>query len=233
MAPSDSIYDDEAAVAAAVCAGRHREIVGARWDEIGALQFEFLKRRGLSISDHLLDIGCGSLRGGVHFAAYLEPGHYWGIDANKSLLDAGHGIELAQLGLNDRVPRTNLLHDDEFNFERFGRTFNVAIAQSLFTHISANRIRLCLYRLAKVTAVGGRLFATYFEVPEGYAVDQPYLHPNGGQRSYGYKDPFHHRRSELIAMASDLHWQMTWSGEWGHPRDQKMMIFEHIPDVQP
>lgn len=227
----ESVYDDKTKIAAAVSAGRHREIVGGMWDEIGALQFEFLKGHGLSTQDHLLDIGCGSLRGGVHFAAYLQPGHYWGVDSHEDLLDAGYRIELNRLGLTDRVPRANLLHDGDFNFERFDRMFDVAIAQSLFTHLSASRIHLCLYRLAKVMVPGGRLFATYFEIPEGYGADQSYWHVQGDVLSFGYKDPFHYRRSELTAMASGLAWRIVWSGDWKHPRDQKMMIFERLAEA--
>jgi SAM-dependent methyltransferase len=232
LADFDSGYDDKAAIATAVAEGRHREAVGGLWDEIGALQFEFLKRHGLSAGDHLLDIGCGSLRGGVRFAAFLEPGHYWGIDSNESLIDAGYRIELNRLRLTDRVPRTNLLHDDEFNFDRFGQTFDAAIAQSLFTHLPANRIRLCLYRLGRVMRAGGRLFATYFEIPEDHAVDQPYMHRRGGVSTYGYKDPFHYRRSEMAAMTSDLPWDVAWSGDWEHPRDQNMMILERLPNAK-
>ncbi len=45
-------------------AGTHRDMVGGMWEEIGRLQFEFLRARGLKPSHRLLDIGCGSLRGG-------------------------------------------------------------------------------------------------------------------------------------------------------------------------
>lgn len=232
MANFDSGYDDKAAIATAVAEGRHREAVGGLWDEIGALQFGFLKHYGLSAEDHLLDIGCGSLRGGVRFAAFLEPGHYWGIDSNESLIEAGYGIELNRLRLTDRVPRTNLIHDDEFDFSGFGRTFDMAIAQSLFTHLPTNRIRLCLHRLARVMRIGGRLFATYFEIPEDHGFDQPYLHRRGGVTTFGYQDPFHYRRSEMAAMASGLPWAVAWSGDWEHPRDQNMMILERLSDVK-
>ena len=200
------------------------------WDEIGLLQFEFLRANGLSPDDHLLDIGCGSLRGGVHFAAYLEPGHYWGIDANASQLEAGYAIELAKLGLTTRVPRSNLLHEGEFDLARFGQTFDAAIAQSLFTHLSQNRIRLCLLRLAKVMRPGGRFFATYFESPESHPFEDSFLHPNG-VRTFGHKNPFHYRLSDMEAIVGDLPWHVVWAGDWDHPRNQKMMILERLPDA--
>src|SRR5277367_14092 len=65
-----------------VAAGDHRQFVGGMWDEIGALQFEFLKKEGLLPRHCLIDIGCGCMRGGVHFAQYLDKGKYHGIDIN-------------------------------------------------------------------------------------------------------------------------------------------------------
>ncbi len=53
---------------------------------MGELQFKFLVGWGLRPGDFLLDVGCGCLRGGVHFVRYLEAGHYFGIDVNSSLL---------------------------------------------------------------------------------------------------------------------------------------------------
>ena len=41
--------------------------IGGIWDEMGAKQFELLKRNGLEPHHSLLDIGCGTLRGGAAF----------------------------------------------------------------------------------------------------------------------------------------------------------------------
>jgi cyclopropane fatty-acyl-phospholipid synthase-like methyltransferase len=225
----DSAYDDSGEIANTVAGGRHREVVGGLWEQIGNLQFEFLASHGLEPTHHLLDIGCGCLRGGVRFAAYLEPSHYWGIDSNQSLLDAGHAIELAQAGLSDRVPRENLLYDDEFRFARFGRMFDVAIAQSLFTHLSANRIKLCLNRLATVMKPGGRLFATYFEVTEHHPFGEACDHPHG-VRTWSFKDPFHYPVSAFERLLDGEPWRLIWTGEWDHPRDQRMAILERLSE---
>ncbi len=50
----------------------HRGLVGGLWDELGKLQLDFLTESGLKPSHKLLDIGCGCLRGGVHYVKYLE-----------------------------------------------------------------------------------------------------------------------------------------------------------------
>src|SRR5260370_28821072 len=104
----ESPYFDIEKIQNVVNAGHHREVVGGQWDEIGQLQFYFLKKNGLRADHSLLDIGCGCLRGGVHFIEYLEPDRYVGLDINQPLLDAVYDIELAAAGLQDRLPRGHL-----------------------------------------------------------------------------------------------------------------------------
>ena len=165
-------------------------------------------------------------RSGVHFARYLEPGHYWGMDSGEPLLDAGYEIELAKAGLQDKVPRHHLITDDVFAFERFGRDFDLALAQSLFTHLSANRIRLCLHNLAKVMPRGGRLFATFFLLPDDYPLDQAYRHP-AGVETHAYCDPFHYTVRDLDFLTAATPWRVQWHGPWNHPRNQSMVILQH------
>src|SRR5438128_11168021 len=87
--------------------GDHRQQVGGLWEKIGELQFRFLVDEGLAPQHHLLDVGCGSLRGGVHFIKYLESTNYYGIDKNSDLLAAGRE-ELERAELTDKRP--TLLH---------------------------------------------------------------------------------------------------------------------------
>ncbi|MBH1974009.1 MAG: class I SAM-dependent methyltransferase, partial [Rhodobacteraceae bacterium] len=46
----------------ALAKGRHRDIVGGRWEETGLVQMQLLLDAGLNRDHHLLDIGAGSLR---------------------------------------------------------------------------------------------------------------------------------------------------------------------------
>lgn len=77
-----------------IAAGAHRRFVGGVWDTHGQHQLEYLKSRGLEPHHRLLDIGCGCFRAGHFFVDYLEPGHYYGVDANLSLMQAGYDFEL-------------------------------------------------------------------------------------------------------------------------------------------
>jgi cyclopropane fatty-acyl-phospholipid synthase-like methyltransferase len=73
----------------------HREAIGGNWDKIGKLQFDFLLKMGLKPDNYLLDLGCGSLRGGVLFIPYLEDKHYYGVEKETRLLEAAE-VELKE-----------------------------------------------------------------------------------------------------------------------------------------
>lgn len=212
------LTDDE------IAAGDHRALVGGHWEELGRHQFEFLTDEGLDPTDRLLDIGCGALRGGIHFIRYLEPGRYHGIDSNASLVRAGLEVELPAAGIADRRPR--LLVDDSFEFARFGTSFDVALAQSLFTHLPVNSIERCLVRAAQVLERGARLYATYFEAPEPHHLDP--LEQLDGIVTRSDADPYHYHFSLFPFLVSNLPLRVTNRGAWDHPRGQHMLVFERL-----
>jgi SAM-dependent methyltransferase len=218
-------YYDKSYVESGVAEGRHRQLVGGRWDEIGALQLELLTQYGLKPDHTLLDVGCGCLRGGVHFVRYLDPGRYFGTDINQSLLDAGYDVELAQAGLQDRLPRTSLRSDDAFDFTGFGVQFDRAIAFSLFTHLPLNAIRICLERMADVVKPGGIFHATFFELPEGEPSGKDIRHPPADVLTHGAADPYHHRVADFRHAVEGLPWEVRYVGETKHPRGQRLVNF--------
>jgi len=205
----------------------HRAQVGGLWDEVGALQIGFLRAQGLRPSDTLLDVGCGCLRGGVHLVGYLEPGRYYGIDRDADLLRAGLEIELPRAGLAGRLPSDHLLLNDAFEAGRFGATFDVGWAQSVFTHLTAPDIRRCLAEVARVVRPGGRFFATFFRAGED--VRLPVTHQPGGIVTHPDRDPYHYRFADLEALAADLPWRASDLGGWAHPRAQQMARFDRTP----
>jgi hypothetical protein len=209
--------------------GTHRTRAGGLWEELGRLQVDFLVGAGLEPSSRLLDIGCGPLRGGVHFIRYLEAERYFGIDVNESLLDAGYDLELpAQL--RSKLPRANLRATDRFECD-FGVEFDFALAHSLFTHLALNDIRLCLYRVAAQMKVGGRLFATFFEAPAEYPLDGVLTAPRGkkGRGKRSERNPFWYWPADLEWAASFSPWQYHYIGDWGHPRYQNMVELVRTP----
>jgi SAM-dependent methyltransferase len=154
-------YSGRVFTADEIAEGEHLRFIGGAWPKHGRRQLDFMITHGLKPEHTLLDIGCGCFRAGRHFVDYLEPGHYYGIDANQSLMQVGYDLELGE-EQRARLPVGNLRANDRFDGD-FGVPVDFALAQSVFTHVSLNHIRLCLYRTARVVRPGGSLFATFFE----------------------------------------------------------------------
>jgi SAM-dependent methyltransferase len=210
-------------------AGAHRAFIGGVWDSHGRRQLDYLVGRGLQPHHRVLDIGCGPFRAGRHFVDYLEPGHYYGIDANRSLVQAGYDVELTA-AQRERLPVTNLRANDRFDGD-FGVLVDVAMAQSVFTHVSLNHIRLCLHRTAKVVRPGGSFYATFFERPSTTPVDTV-IPSKKGKPFFTEKNVFWYYRDDLAWAASFGPWEYRYIGEWGHPAHQKMAQFVRLTDAQ-
>jgi len=207
-----------------IAQGVHRGFVGGFWDEIGQLQFDCLVRQGLRPHHQLLDVGCGCLRGGLHFIRYLDAGGYCGLDINPSLIEAAHR-ELDAAGLAAKAPQ--LLVDDAFEAGRFGRRFDYAIALSLFTHLHNNHVVRCLARVAEVLAPGGSFFATFFEAPAPVHLS-PLRHEPGGITTHYDRDPFHQSLDEIRALGQGAGLGVEPVEDWQHPRAQRMFCFRHL-----
>ena len=168
-------------------------------------------------------MGCGALRGGLHFARYLEARHYYGVDINASLIAAGR-LEATYAGLDDK--RLNLAVSDSFDATAWGVIFDYGIAQSLFTHLTQELIGQCLSQLRKV--MNGPFYATYFEAPTD-AYREDIAHPQGTVTHYS-RDPYHISFKELSALASQSGMTAKRIGAWGHPKSQSMAVFHPSPD---
>lgn len=147
----------------------HRAAVGPRetFDVVAASQFHLLTELGLRESHFLLDIGCGSLRGGRLFIPYLLPGRYFGLEPERWLVDAGIEHELGRdlMALKRPVFR----YGDDFRLTAFGRRFDFLLAQSIFSHASLSQIRVCLGEAAKVMGPSSTFAATFFEGEHDHA----------------------------------------------------------------
>jgi len=99
----------------------HRRVVGGMWDEIGQLQFDYIKAKGHKPSDSLIDIGCGSFRGGTHFIPFLNKGKYFGFDINYKLIEAGLEHEVSQKDRDEKIILDNFIsysHEDPYHYSR-------------------------------------------------------------------------------------------------------------------
>jgi len=191
----------------------HRGYVGGLWEKIGRLQFEKLVSEGLQPHHYLLDVACGSLRGGVHFIPYLEPGRYLGMDKEKDLIKAGIEQELGQQVFDRQQPQ--FVVSSTFEFEKFGVQPDFALAQSLFTHLPAPMIVECLTKLRAVAKSNTRFYATFFESDQ--AVTNPEVpHDHKG---------FWFTQSEILAFGKQTGWKVQYIGDWKHPRQQALVCY--------
>ena len=190
----------------------YKNYVGGYWREIGNLQFEFLKREGLKHTDCIYDIGCGSLRGGQHFIKYLDENNYIGIDKEDYLIKEGLKGEIEKGLISLKKP--TFIKSKNFNFSSIKRKPDIAIAQSLFTHLNIYDLSLCLKNLRMVVEVDHRFYATFFE-------GSPFLN----RRSSNSFTVFFYRYEKLKEVAFELGWESHYIGDWGHPRNQRMIKF--------
>lgn len=199
----------------------HRDFVGGLWDEIGRLQLDFLIKEGLMPEHNLLDIGCGCLRGGVHFISFLDIGNYYGLDINQSLIEAGE-VELQEAGLDHKEPK--LLVDESFSIGKFETKFDLMISVSLFTHLPFNMIVRCLTRARENLLPQGVYYSTFFQAPVPASLEPIQQNPGDIVTNYD-SDPFHYSTEELAYAATLAKLELKVIGEWGHPRNQQMASF--------
>lgn len=211
-------------VRSTIAAGKHREAIGGLWDEIGDHQLAFLIAMGLAPDDRLLDVGCGSLRLGARAIAYLESGRYYGSDLSVDLIEAGLALELDDNG-RSKAPRSNFGVNDDFDFSFLNETMDVAIAQSVFTHLPLNHLRRCLAKLAPHVRSGGRFFVTYFECSPDQDLHEPIAQSPGAIVTYEYRDPYHYRLTDLEFAIDAAPWSLEAIGDWEHPRGQRIVCF--------
>ncbi|MCK9236804.1 MAG: hypothetical protein M0Q29_02555 [Thiopseudomonas sp.] len=149
----------------------YRSFIGppAKYDLVSAMQFNLLTKYGLRESHKLLDIGCGSLRGGRLFIIYLLENNYYGVEPEKWLVDDGIHYELRKEIV--RLKKPSFSYDSDFNFDSFGVEFDFAIAQSIFTHASAEQIKNCMHNLSKVASKEFRFLASFIEGDKNYDGD--------------------------------------------------------------
>jgi SAM-dependent methyltransferase len=132
-----------------------------KYDLVSALQFCLLTTLGLREEHTLLDIGCGSLRGGRLFIPYLLSGRYFGIEPEQWLIDDGIKNELGADIINIKQP--SFYNDRSFSFSVFNQTFDFILAQSIFSHAAQPQIEQCLAEAKKVMKPTAIFVANFVE----------------------------------------------------------------------
>lgn len=162
-----------------------------------------LLEAGLRPEHHLLDIGAGSLRLGCKAVAYLEPGHYWGTDASREIMLAGHAAELADPA---RLPTDHLILDRDFSFPGVPPVITHAIAFAVFPHLRLARLQTALNNLRDFPLLEKLLF-TVFLAPDLTLAALPFRQRDGVV-THGAKAPYHLLAEDIEHVAVETGWHV-------------------------
>lgn len=118
-------------------------------------QIQFLRSNGLKPEHYLLDIGCGTLRGGIPLIAYLLAGHYTGVESRSSVLEEGRK-ELHEARLLDKHPTLLMVPDiSELDLDQ---SFDFIWAFSVLFHMSDEILAKTLSSVSKHLSDTGVFF---------------------------------------------------------------------------
>lgn len=185
-----------------------QQAIGGMWEEIGTLQFEFLITRNMQPHHNMLDLGCGTLRGGRHFIKYLQPGNYYGIDISPKAISSAKQL-VQHEGLLDKRPHLLVSENKNLKFAEFsGQQFDYILAQSVFTHLQPEHIKECFEHIGTIMQ---RNAAFYFTYHKGEEYEQtgfkgfryPFLFFESLAEQYGFKlqacsKDYNHPRGQLM-----------------------------------
>ena len=137
---------------------RRHSMVGPmrEWRKRRDFQIGFLKQMGLKPQHFLMDIGCGTLRGGIPIIALLEPGHYCGLESRAEVLAEGEK-ELAEAGLENKAPQ--LIHSPDVAAVSLDRKFDFVWAFSVLIHMNDEVLDSCLGMVRRHLRDSGAFYA--------------------------------------------------------------------------
>lgn len=183
--------------------------IGGHWEEIGQLQFDFVVNRGLHPHHKMLDIGCGTLRGGRHFIKYLNTGNYNGIDISQKAIEYAKQFVLKN-GLSEKTPHLLVSWDKNLKFLEFsGEIFDYILAQSVFTHLKPEHIEECFDNISSIMQDNSVFYFTYRKEDE--------------YRQKSFKD-FRYPFSFFKNLANQYGFRLQdFSKEYFHKRGQNMI----------
>ena len=141
----------------------HKKFVGPqdKFDEMGEHQFDVMKQVGVKKTSDVLDIGCGSMRGGKFLLDYLGAGKYHGIEPNEPLLKKGLFAEVDEALVREKTPKFRF--NDNFELAVFGKEFDFVLAQAIFAHAAPQQIETCLRSAHEALVSGGKFIFSYLQ----------------------------------------------------------------------
>ena len=185
---------------------QYRAFVGppADYDLIAAMTFNLLTTLGLRQHHEVLDIGCGSLRVGRLLIPYLNAGCYTGVEPNRWLVDEAIRRETGRDQVRIKKPRFVFASSPESL--PAGRRFDIAVAQSIFSHAGPDLVARWLGAAASHLKDSGALAATFIVGDQDCRSD-----------GWTYPDCVTYKVETMAGMArkAGLELQLL---DWRHPR---------------
>lgn len=137
---------------------RRHALVGpaSLWKMKREFQESFLKEKGLKPEHYMLDVGCGTLRGGLPLIDYLSAGHYTGIDVRTEAIEEAK-VELRKAGLEEKAPK--LIQFKSFDDVEISETFDYILAFAVLFHLEDEIFRDCIAFVSERLDAEGRFFA--------------------------------------------------------------------------
>lgn len=192
-----------------VAEGDAQRAIGGSWEEMGKLQFDFLIKKGLQPHNTMLDIGCGTLRGGRHFIKYLNAGNYSGFDISAKVIE--YGKELVQKeNLANKSPHLWISEKKNLKLEELqGNVFDFILAQSVLTHLPPEPIEELFENIGNIMNESSVFYFTYF----------------GGDRYKHFSiEDFRYPFSHFQSLAEEYGFSVKdYSDEYPHPIGQRMI----------
>lgn len=183
--------------AAALSAGRHRDIVGGRWEETGRIQMDLLMDAGLMPHHRFLDLGAGCMRLGCKLVPYLASGHYWASDISFELM--AHG-RLTELSDPEALPLDHLIEDGDFEFPGVPADLTYILAFAIFTHLPLYCLERALGQIHARFPLLEKLLFTVFLAPDAGAALLP-VRQVDGVVTHRDRTPYHFLADEVEQVA--------------------------------
>ncbi|TFG02106.1 MAG: class I SAM-dependent methyltransferase [Promethearchaeota archaeon] len=132
------------------------------WKEKREFQINFLRSIDLKPTHFLLDLGCGTLRGGIPIIKYLNERNYTGIDVRAKVIKEAKK-ELKLYHLEEKKPK--LIYFKKFNELKFSKKFDVIWAFSVLIHLKDEMLDKCLEFIRNNLKQDGRFFCNVNVTP--------------------------------------------------------------------
>jgi hypothetical protein len=156
----------------------------------------------------------------VPLLRFLDEHHYWGVEKNAALVDAGVSIELPRAGVS--AERGHFVISETFDLEAIPHPFDFAVASSLFAYVPFNAVARCIASVVRKLTPAGRFYATWFENPDASDFE-PIVRPGGGM-TYSDRQPYHYPFELILQACTAVGASVERVADSTNPRGESLLL---------